>query len=135
MEVAWSTSRWETGGLPIPRADWATNDSAITDARARLSRASSSEMSISCPKPHCGAEHRQRRLHVDARVARVDVQRMRLGGGHPRQQPAVHQQPPDLLEGDVSHQLLDVHPPVAQRATGAVGLGDLRGEGDYALQA
>ena len=53
--MALSTSRWGTGGLPIPRADWATNDSAITDARARLSRASSSEMSISWPKPHCGA--------------------------------------------------------------------------------
>ena len=55
IDFALSTSRWDTGGLPIPRADWATNESAITDARARLSRASSSEMSISCPKPHCGA--------------------------------------------------------------------------------
>src|SRR5437764_11507490 len=42
------------GGFPIPRADCATNDSAITDARARLSRASSSGMSISSRKPHCG---------------------------------------------------------------------------------
>ena len=54
IELALSTSRWDTGGLPIPRADWATNDSAITDARARLSRACSSEMSISSPNPHCG---------------------------------------------------------------------------------
>ena len=50
-----STSPWDTGGCPAPRADWATKDSAITDARARLSRASSSEMSISWPKPHSGA--------------------------------------------------------------------------------
>ena len=48
MEVALSISRWDTGGRPIPRADWATKDSAITEARARLSRASSSEMSMSC---------------------------------------------------------------------------------------
>ena len=50
-----STSSCGTGGWPTPRADWATNDSAITDARARLSRAWTSEMSISCRKPHSGA--------------------------------------------------------------------------------
>ena len=38
-----------------PRADCATNDSAITDARARSMRACSSEMSSSWPKPHSGA--------------------------------------------------------------------------------
>src|SRR5207245_6902707 len=35
-----STSAWDTGGCPASRADCATNESAITDARARLSRAS-----------------------------------------------------------------------------------------------
>src|SRR5437764_8128939 len=54
IRLALSTSRCGTGGFPIPRADCATNDSAITDARARLSRASSSGMSISSRKPHCG---------------------------------------------------------------------------------
>ena len=43
----WSISSWGTGGWPAPRADCATNDRAMTDARARLSRASSSLMSIS----------------------------------------------------------------------------------------
>src|SRR5204863_219403 len=44
-----------TGSLPAPRADWATNESAMTDVRARLSRASSSSMSSSCLKPQAGA--------------------------------------------------------------------------------
>jgi len=39
----------------LPRADCATNDSAITEARASWSRACSSEMSISSAKPHSGA--------------------------------------------------------------------------------
>ena len=130
-----SISRCGTGGWPIPRADWATNDSAITDARARLSRASSSEMSISSPKPHCGREHRQRRLDVDARVAGADAQRVRLGGRQPGQQLAVDEQTPDLLERHVADELLDVDAAIAQRAAGAVGLGDLGGEGDYALEA
>src|SRR5450759_3007492 len=55
IEFPLSTSDWGTGGCPAPRADCATNDSAITDARARSSRACSSEMSISSPKPHSGA--------------------------------------------------------------------------------
>ena len=130
-----SISRWDTGGLPIPRADWATNESAITDARARLSRASSSEMSISCPNPHCGREHGQRRLHVDAGIARAHAQRVRLGRRQAGQQLAVDQQAPDLLERDVADQLLDVDAAVAQRAAGPVGLGDLGGEGDDAFEA
>ena len=133
--VALSTSRWGTGGWPIPRADCATNDSAITDARARLSRASSSEMSISWPKPHCGAEHRQRRLDVDPGVAGADAQRVGLGRRQARLQLAVDEQAPDLLERDLAHQLLDVDAAVAQRAARPVGLGDLGREGDYALEA
>ena len=50
------------------------------------------------PKPHCGAEHRQRRLHVDARIAGAHAQRMRLGGRQPGLQLAVDEQAPDLLE-------------------------------------
>ncbi len=44
-----------TGGCPPPRADCATNDNAITDARASCSRASSSPVSISGLNPHSGA--------------------------------------------------------------------------------
>ncbi len=54
IEVALSTSAWGIGGRPTPRADCATNDSAITDTRARSARACSSEMSISWRRPHSG---------------------------------------------------------------------------------
>ena len=47
-----STSVCGTGGRPTPRADCATKLSAMTDARARSSRACSSLMSMSCLKPH-----------------------------------------------------------------------------------
>jgi hypothetical protein len=47
IDEALSTSRCGIGGRPTPRADCATNESAITDTRARSSRACSSEMSIS----------------------------------------------------------------------------------------
>jgi len=40
---------------PVEDVDSGDAQYAITDARARLSRASSSVMSISCPKPHSGA--------------------------------------------------------------------------------
>ncbi len=60
---------------------------------------------------------------------------MRLGGRHARQQRAVDQQAPDLLERHVADELLDVDAAVAQRAALAVGLGDLGGEGDDALEA
>jgi hypothetical protein len=53
--LASSTRRCGTIGWPVPRADWATNDSAITDARARSSRACSSLMSSSCRMPQAGA--------------------------------------------------------------------------------
>src|ERR1039458_5900966 len=61
-----SISDWGTGGWPASRADWATNERAITEARARLSRASSSVMSISCPKPHSG------RALVDSSLDRIE---------------------------------------------------------------
>ena len=121
--------------MPIPRADWATNDSAITDARARLSRASSSEMSISCPNPHCGASI----ASADCTSTRGSPERTPSGKGRGRrqsgQQLAVDEQAPHLLERHVPDQLLDVDAAVAQRATGAVGLGDLGREGDDALEA
>ena len=124
-----------TGGRPAPRADWATNDSAITDARARSSRACSSVMSMSGRKPHSGAEHRERGLDVDPRVARADGERVRLGRREARQQRAVDEQAPDLLERHGADEVLDVDAAVAQRAALAVGLGDRRGERDDALEA
>ena len=55
IESPLSMSCCEIGGLPPPRADCATNDSAITDARASWSRAVASSTSISWWKPHSGA--------------------------------------------------------------------------------
>src|SRR5581483_4238930 len=51
------------------------------------------------------------------------------------QQLAVDEQSPDLFERHVANQFLDVDAAVAQRATGPIGLGDLGGEGDDALEA
>jgi hypothetical protein len=63
------------------------------------------------------------------------LQRVWFRGRHPRQQFAVHEQPPDLLKRHIPDQVLDVHASVAERSTGSVRLGDLGGEGDYALEA
>jgi hypothetical protein len=60
---------------------------------------------------------------------------MWFGGRHPGKQMAVDQQAPDLAEWHVPDEFLDIHSPVSESATGAVGLGDLGGEGDYALEA
>ena len=60
---------------------------------------------------------------------------MRLGGRQPGLQRAVDEQAPDLLERHGPDQLLDVDAAIAQGATLPVGLGDLGGEGDDALEA
>ena len=82
-----------------------------------------------------GREHRERGLHVDAGVARAHGERVRLGGGRPGLKRAVDEQAPHLLVGDGADEVLDVDAAVAQRAALAVGLGDLGGEGDDALEA
>jgi hypothetical protein len=55
MVWALSISFCGTAGSPSPRADWATKLSAVTDTRARSSRACSSLMSSNCPSPQYGA--------------------------------------------------------------------------------
>jgi hypothetical protein len=107
----------------------------MTEARARLSRASSSVMSISCPKPHSGGEHRECGLHVDAVVARAHGERVRFGGRQAGFEASIDQQAPHLLVGDGAHQVLDVDTAVAQRATLFVGLCNLCSEGDYSFKA
>lgn len=52
---ALSISFCGTAGRPRPRADWATKESAVTETRARSSRACSSEMSNSWLSPQYGA--------------------------------------------------------------------------------
>ena len=60
---------------------------------------------------------------------------MRHGGRQAHVERAVHQQAPDLLVGHLAHQVLDVHPAVAQRAAFLVRLGDLGRERDDALES
>ena len=55
-------------------------------------------------------------------------------GGRPGSKRAVDEQAPDLLERHVADEVLDVDPAVAERAALLVGLGDLGGERDDALQ-
>ena len=130
-----SISDCGTGGRPGPRADCATNDSAITDARARsVARLLVGDVDQLLQAP-LGREHRERGLHVDARVAGADVSGYGSAGGRPGSERAVDEQAPDLLEGDVADQVLDVDAAVAQRAALLVGLGDLGREGDDALEA
>ena len=60
---------------------------------------------------------------------------MRLGGRQARLERAVHEQAPNVLEAHLAHEILDIDAAVAQRAACLIGLGDLCGEGDYALEA
>ena len=60
-----------TVGSPGPRADWATNESVMTDARARSSRAWSSLMSSSWSHAPGRGEHVERTLHVHPDIAGV----------------------------------------------------------------
>ena len=55
--IVFPSSTWRCGtkGRPRPRADWAANDNAVTESRPRSSRACSSVLSSSWPKPHAGA--------------------------------------------------------------------------------
>ena len=63
------------------RAPTARRTTAPSPTRGRGRRAPARRRcrSADC-KPHSGAEHRQRRLHVDARVAGAHGERVRLGG-------------------------------------------------------
>ena len=85
-------------------------------------------------QPPVRRHHRDRALHVDPDVAGVHRDRERLGRRQPGVELAVHQQAPDVAEGHPADEVLDVDPPVAQRAAFLVRLGDLGLEGDDALQ-
>jgi hypothetical protein len=107
----------------------------ITEMRARSSRISSSPMSSICCRPQAGREHRDGRLHVDPDVAGVHRQRERLGRRQAGVELPVDQQAPDVAEAHLPDEVLDVDAAVAERAALLVGLGDLRLEGDDALEA
>ena len=75
-------------------------------------------------------EPRRLGLQVGGRVAAQVLRLVGLRIGHPRLEALVHQQAPDLLVVVVADELLDVHAAIAERAALAVGLCDLRLEGD-----
>ena len=131
---ALSTSRSEIGRRPTPQADWATNDRAMTDARARSSRACSSLISMSWPRPHWG-EHGQRGLEVDARVSRAHRERVGLGRRQHGLRGAIGQEPRDILERHTAGELLDVDAPVPEGTPCSVRLRELGVEGDYSVEA
>ena len=86
-------------------------------------------------KPHSGASI----ASADWTSTRGSPERTASGcgsaGGSPGSKRPVDEQAPDLLVGDLADEVLDVDAAVAQRAALAVGLGDLGGEGDDALEA
>ena len=92
-------------------------------------------MSISCSSPHSGASI----ASAACTSTRGSPVRIESGcgsaGGRPGQERAVDEQAPDLLEGDVADEVLDVDAAVAERAAFLVGLGDLGRERDDAFEA
>ena len=131
--LASSTWRCGTIGRPGPRADWATKDSAITDALARSSLACSSLMSRSWCMPQAGASI----ASALCTSTRMSPECTGIGygsaGGRPGRELVVDQQPPDVAVGDVADEFLDVHTPVPERSAFLVRLGDFRLERDDAL--
>ena len=73
-------------------------------------------------------------LEVGGRVPGQRRGLVRLGIGHLRVEVVVDEQAPDRLVRVVADELLDVDPAIAERAAFAVGLGDLRLDGDDALE-
>ena len=107
----------------------------MTAARARSSRACSLvdvEEGLEAPD---GGEHGQRGLDVDADVAGVDGDGERLGGRQAGVEGAVDEQAPDVAEGDVADQVLDVDAPVPECAALLVRFGDLRLERDDSFES
>src|SRR6266536_2900828 len=79
-------------------------------------------------------QDREPRLEV-AHVAAGPDRELAVRGGQSGLERLVDEQTPDLLERDVPDELLDVDPAVTKRAALTVWLGDLRLEGDDALEA
>ena len=73
-------------------------------------------------------------LQVGRRVAGQTCGLIRLRIGQPRVEVVVDEQAPHVVVGVVADELLDVDAAVAKRAAFPVGLGDLRLDGDDALE-
>ncbi len=74
-------------------------------------------------------------LEVGGCVARQVTGVVGGGGLQPGLGPVVDEQPPHLLERDDADEILDVDAAVAKRPAVAIGLGNLRLEGDDAFEA
>ena len=90
---------------------------------------------MSWRKPHSGASM----ASADWTSTRGSPERMVSGcgsaGGRPGSNEPSTSSPQTFSNGTTPDEVLDVDAAVAQRAALLVGLGDLRGEGDYALEA
>src|SRR5690606_41630849 len=73
-------------------------------------------------------------LHVDPYVTGVHGDGERLGGRQAGVEGAVDEQAPDVAEGDLAHQILDVDAPVPESAALLVRFGDLRFERDDSFE-
>jgi hypothetical protein len=82
-----------------------------------------------------GGQHGDSGLHVHPDVAGVHRHRERLGGRQTRPELPVDQQRPDVAEGDLADQILDVHTAISQCAAFLVRFGDLTFEGDHTFEA
>src|SRR2546422_989673 len=80
------------------------------------------------------SERGEARLQVGRDGATRILQLDRLRERQRRVDVLVDEQPPDVLERVPADEILDVDPAVAERAAVLVGLGDLRLEGDHALE-
>lgn len=80
-----------------------------------------------------GGEHGEGGLDVDPDVAGVHGDGEGLGGRQAGVEGPVDEQAPDVAEGDVPDQVLDVDAAVAKGAALLVGFGDLRLERDDSL--
>ena len=133
--LATSSGSTEVVAPSATRADWATTESIVAETRARSSRACSSEMSMSFCRSHSPERCAVDRLHVGGRVAREVTRGVGRGRLQAGLRVVVDEESPDLLERDAADEILDVDAPVAQCPAVAIGLCDLRLEGDDALEA
>ena len=89
---------------------------------------------VQLPELPLAREARRLRLEVGGRLAGQARGLVGLGVRHLRLEVVVDEEAPDVLVRVVADELLDVDAAVAERAALAVGLGDLRLDGDDALE-
>ena len=87
------------------------------------------------PEPPDARQPRDLGLSVRGSVAREGRRLVRIGLRHARLEALVDEEPPHLLVRDVPDELLDVDAPVAESATLAIRLGDLRLDRDDAFES